>query len=503
MSGKHDKSPDDDRPANLLLTGPIVIRGLGRSVKDAFLPGRPSRHRAFPGAEPEDAGEVEPTPLQQMLAGGPTVADPGPSSDLRDAGVAHTVREDGPEEDRMGDARDLQPDARGDAAGEPAAESPTDETPAEEVPADQRSAEEVAGDQSTVVPEDFGEPPAPEVEPGPESTPPGPPVDAIDDFFADGPRAAVSLRKPPTVRQPPEPTGPGEPSDSEGPPEHPAAEPAAPAPPPLPAKAVSATRAATPAARPSRPAPRRPRMRERFGREAVGIVVLVVLALVCAGLITAVVLKTQRDAAIAAQEAADYTPPLLATAAPLSTGPVVAVIGDGTTTRSASGVTAEDRWSALLGSALDTTIEPEAESGMGYAAKSAEGRTFGEAAADIPADAEVVVFFGGAEDADVSALSLAKAATDAYSAAQQQAPDATLIVVGPAIAAGVDDADLTEIRTVLRSAATIAKATWVDPIDEQWLPARVREAASPTALTAAAEKTLAAKMQAEVEKALD
>ena len=77
MSGKHDKSVDDEQSPNLLLTGPIAIRGLGRGVKDAFVRGRPSRHRAFAG-DPEQ--EVDPTPLQQMLATGPTVAETGPSS---------------------------------------------------------------------------------------------------------------------------------------------------------------------------------------------------------------------------------------------------------------------------------------------------------------------------------------------------------------------------------------------------------------------------------------
>jgi len=229
--------------------------------------------------------------------------------------------------------------------------------------------------------------------------------------------------------------------------------------------------------------------------------VLVVLALVCGGLITAVVLKTQRDAAIAAQEAADYTPPPLATPEPTSTGPVVAVISDGTTSAAASGVTSAQRWSALLGPALEGTVDADASSGMGYAAKGNSGETFVEAAAKIPSNAEVVVFFGGSSDSDVSTLSVAKAATEAFAAAKKQAPDAKLIVVGPALADGASDDDLTAVRNSLRSAAGIAKATWIDPIDKGWL-SDTKQAGKPTDLTVADEKTIAAKMESAVKAAL-
>ncbi|MBW4042746.1 MAG: hypothetical protein HIU86_11600 [Acidobacteria bacterium] len=249
--------------------------------------------------------------------------------------------------------------------------------------------------------------------------------------------------------------------------------------------------------------PRRPRpMRERFGREAIGIAVLVVLALICGGLIAAVIVKTQRDAAIAAQEAANYTPPPLATPDPVASGPVVAVIGDGTVDAAAPGVTTAQLWTGLLGSSLSGTVSTDASNGMGYAAKGSSGETFVQAAAKVPSNAAAVVFFGGAADSNISALSLATAATDAYAAASKQAPHAKLIVVGPVISEGVSAVDLTAIRTALRSAAGIAKATWIDPIDSNWLSGAQQVASSPNALTAADEKTIAAKMAAAVTKAV-
>ncbi|WP_345481922.1 hypothetical protein [Amnibacterium soli] len=244
-----------------------------------------------------------------------------------------------------------------------------------------------------------------------------------------------------------------------------------------------------------------PPVRARLGREATGIVVLVVLALVCAGLITAVVVKTRNDAAIAAREAADYTPPPLATPEPVATGPVVAVIGDGSTSSAGSGVTATQRWTALLESSLGGTVDADAAGGMGYAAKSRSGGTFVQAAGDVPSNAKVVVFFGGAADSNIAPLSLAKAATNAYAAAMQQAPDAKILVVGPAISSGVDTTDLATIRDTLRGAAALVQATWIDPVDKDWLPASKRSA-SPGDLSASDEKAIASKMRDAVEKAL-
>lgn len=628
MSGKHDKTPDDEQSANLLLTGPIVIRGLGRSVKDALLPGRPSRHRAFAGEAVPAAGAVDPTPVGLMLAGGPVVTEAGPSTDLseredtqnadsehafpQDVAVTRTEVADGPGEDRVDDRPDDEPPAAADveqprdqrtysAAPDdgtaPAAEAdgeddfqvssdveePVPELPSRDVPeqpsddlvrveepraqvsSDERSASDVddepdengiefqddaaadaiesQGGGSTPVddsepdalepaavdedqvglddPTPVGEPDRHDVE---TESPETDPVETAEkpsthrgwttaeELFSSlpptGPRADKERRTEPTesiddfavAADDTASTDDG--AGSEQP--EPARAQQEPAVIPPAAAAVTAaprspkTSGSGGAGRP----PRRPRpARERFGREAVGIAVLVVLALICGGLITAVVLKTQRDSAIAAQEAADYTPPPLATPEPTNTGPVVAVIGDGTTSAAASGVTSAERWSTVLATSLDGTVDTDASGDMGYAAKGSSGGTFVTAAAKVPSNADVVVFFGGAADSNVSTLSLAKAATDAFSTASEQAPDAKVIVVGPAVADGVSIADLTTLRNTLRSSAGIAKATWIDPIDKDWL-STAKQAGKPTGLTVADEKTLAAKMETAVKAAL-
>lgn len=645
MSGKHDKTPDDEQSANLLLTGPIVIRGLGRSVKDALLPGRPSRHRAFAGGAVPAAGTVDPIPMRLMLAGGPVVAESGPSTDLseradtqsadsehalpQDVAVTRTEVADGPGEDRVDDRRDDEPSADADVEQprgiaddvEPraAAEAPADgeddfsvssDADGTEVADDEVASgeQEARGDPSfaeATPPSDDGSPveesqdaesliePSTDVagtpvaieSQGDESVPVDSEAESRAAVIDDSHEQASVDDSEPDALEPaavnedqarlddPTPIGDLHPHDVETESPEPAPfEPAEEPPtrrrwttaeelfsirPPIglragkeprteptesiddfavaadhtasvedgagseqsePARSQETSAVIPPAAvavtaaprspKPSgsggagRP-PRRPRpARERFGREAVGIAVLVVLALVCGGLITAVVLKTQRDSAIAAREAADYTPPPLATPEPTSTGPVVAVIGDGTTSAAASGVTSAERWTTVLAKSLDGTVDADASSGMGYAVKGKSGTTFVTAAAKIPSNADVVVFFGGAADANVSSLSLAKAATDAFSTASEQAPDAKVIVVGPAVADGVSIADLTTLRNTLRSSAGIAKATWIDPIDKDWL-STAKQAGKPTALTVADEKTLASKMEVAVTAALE
>ena len=605
MSGKHDKSGDEEQAAKLLLTGPIVIRGLGRSMKDALLPGRPSRHRAFVAHDGVDSAAtapevVRPTPLAQMLTGDLHASGGGPFSMLVEGSLTQ-VR---PADEGLLPA--TSPEAQTDVAdvADGAGEVHVDDPEPVDVPA--TSIDVPRSDGEAVQDDDLGEqvgdrdgiavvgtdvdraeeaterearsdvvPPA---RPGigsvqlaqvllPAKATPDTEGDVVEPFDSTVPAPAVtaasvdadasteasmlesenaglaSLRTDAMLAEllgdrgwttaeelfsrqialpaaqveavedrlsgeDPAPEAEEMGASSErfaGPEVETASSGGADLPGPVAPTAFGSpdtTRSAAEPEQSSQVARRVGLLRERFGREAVGISVLVLLALVCGGLITAVVLKTRQDAVVAAREAAEYTPPPLATPAPASTGPVVAVIGDGTTSAAANGVSAGERWSALLAKSLGGTVAAEASAGMGYAVKGSSAETFVQAAARVPSDADVVIFFGGAEDSRVSSLSLVKAATNAYSTAKSEAPDAKLIVVGPAIRAGVDDADLATLRNSLRGAAAIAQATWVDPIDLEWLSTSRQEAASPTALSKGNEKTIAAKLQAVIKKAL-
>ncbi|MFD1720177.1 hypothetical protein [Amnibacterium endophyticum] len=220
-----------------------------------------------------------------------------------------------------------------------------------------------------------------------------------------------------------------------------------------------------------------PTRRRRVGRGrlssgAIGLVVLVVLAVLCAGLIVAVVVKSRNDAETAAREAASYTPPPLRASAP-PTGVIgsIAVIGDESARSGASGVAAAQRWPRLLSGAFGADLEVTASAGAGYASEGDSGGTFVDAATTVPVDAGLVLFVGGAADGADTSLALARAATEAYSAATQRAPDATVIAVGPLFRpAGTAVDEFDQVRTTLRSAARIAGVRWVDPVAAGWLP---------------------------------
>lgn len=104
MSGKHDRGLDDEQETKLLLTGPIVIRGLRRSVKDALLPGKPSRHRAFAAAEEtEGVGAIESALAPEEST---TQVLPAGSASFPEGGdPEQTESPDGPGEDRVEDRR--------------------------------------------------------------------------------------------------------------------------------------------------------------------------------------------------------------------------------------------------------------------------------------------------------------------------------------------------------------------------------------------------------------
>ena len=249
------------------------------------------------------------------------------------------------------------------------------------------------------------------------------------------------------------------------------------------------------------PAPRRrgPRalrlVRARRGRTGLlvlsvaGITALALASVIAVGLVLA---KTRADDAVAQRQAAAYTPPPIATASPLLGS--VAIIGDESVSRSASGVPSGKRWPALAQASLGTNVTTLAAPGSGYVKRGEGQRTFVERAAEIPEDAQVVVFMGGSNDAGVSSAALAHAATTAFSAVNERAPNARIVVIGPVAAGPATYDELFTVTRALEASAAVAHARWVDPIAADWLPDSSSVALG--ALSAADERALASRAQA-------
>lgn len=389
MTGRHDRADQ----AGLLRTGPIVVRGLTRGVRDAVRSGRTTRHRS---------------PARN--ATGDARGEAGPSTTIPSDGDTAVGRE----EDHAVGADEREQDV----PDEPAAAAVDEDAAAP--PEDERSA----------------------AAPAAAAGRPDGAADPTDAGWGDQRGAQVAGRR----------AGVGEP--------------------------VRTVR------------PLRPGLRAPAGRERVGIAVLAVLAVVCVALVVAVMLKTQRDAALAAAEAAAYTPPPLVPAAPAAAASV-SIIGDDGLTAAARGVAADSRWPALLDDRLSGGVRSLARPGAGYTVEGEDGGTFVDAAQDLPKASRAVVVVGGAADAGATPLALARAASRALSDAAVRAPDARLVVVGPLYRPeGVSTGQLTAVRDVLRTAAALAEATWIDPIGSRWSPG-VRSGAD---LTAARLQTIADRM---------
>ena len=148
---------------------------------------------------------------------------------------------------------------------------------------------------------------------------------------------------------------------------------------------------------------------------------------------------------------------LAGSATPRTAAPTVAVLAP----RTLLGTTTVDqRWPWRI--AQDAVVRIDRLTGSGYLHPSSAS-SFAEVAASVPTDSAAVVFVSGSAEAGTPTLALLRGATRALSAAATRAPDARLIVVGPAADGSVPAADLASLRVDLQAVAKIAGATYVDP----------------------------------------
>jgi lysophospholipase L1-like esterase len=84
-------------------------------------------------------------------------------------------------------------------------------------------------------------------------------------------------------------------------------------------------------------------------------------------------------------------------------------------------------------------------------------------------EADLVVMFGSRFDAAGIADRVGVAAQQAISSIRDRAPDATLVVIGPAWPGAPPPAGVRNNRDVIRAAAEAASVPFVDPLREGWL----------------------------------
>ncbi|MDP5228494.1 MULTISPECIES: SGNH/GDSL hydrolase family protein [Arthrobacter] len=158
----------------------------------------------------------------------------------------------------------------------------------------------------------------------------------------------------------------------------------------------------------------------------------------------------------------------------------VVVIGDSLSTGFMTSV--DDAWPTLIqGKLAGATSSPAskgaprslynaARNGAGYVTVGDQDETFGdEVRAAVTKQTKDVLFFGSDNDLGQDPQAITSAAEAALAQAHAQAPQATLIVVGPPSYTETPDAALTAIRDALQTASKAEGARFIDPITENWI----------------------------------
>ncbi len=143
----------------------------------------------------------------------------------------------------------------------------------------------------------------------------------------------------------------------------------------------------------------------------------------------------------------------------------VVVIGDSFTqgppsgTASASGGAAPKSWPQLAFRQLrkkgvDTSADVSGVAGSGYLARGVKGTTFGDQAGSLlKTGDDLVIVFGGADDALQPPDTVAAAVSDTFSRMRSASPRAKVIAVGPVSRAGDLGPKVAGIRDVVRDEA--------------------------------------------------
>src|SRR5579875_2483302 len=117
---------------------------------------------------------------------------------------------------------------------------------------------------------------------------------------------------------------------------------------------------------------------------------------------------------------------------------------------------------------VDISAEVSAQGGSGYLAREPREATFVERARSLlKAGDDLVIVFGGADDALRPPEMVAAAVSDTFSQTRTASPRAKVIAVGPVSRAGDLGPKVTKVRDIVRDESAKIDAIFVDPIADQ------------------------------------
>lgn len=154
--------------------------------------------------------------------------------------------------------------------------------------------------------------------------------------------------------------------------------------------------------------------------------------------------------------------------------PNVDIIGDSYVGGSDEGGYGAANWTKIVGSRFYAESHPvdmnvTAVPGGGYLVRGPDKLTFAEAAStSLRSTADLVLVFGSRNDGKQDATTMAAAATDLYNKIHERAPQAKVIVVGPAWVNENVPENITSNSQAMSGAASAAGAEFVNPLSEGW-----------------------------------
>lgn len=159
-------------------------------------------------------------------------------------------------------------------------------------------------------------------------------------------------------------------------------------------------------------------------------------------------------------------------------GNYVAIIGDSFTSGTPSGGINKAGWPALVketlaGQGLEITLIVGAERGSGYGKPGKQGSSFASQVARVVGEHDrLVVLFGSANDRNIAPESLTHPVQRTLKQVKKRAPDARILVIGPAWTLPNPEPGILLARDVVKAQAEAFGATFVDPLAEGWFANR-------------------------------
>lgn len=208
-------------------------------------------------------------------------------------------------------------------------------------------------------------------------------------------------------------------------------------------------------------------------RRRTTVAIITLAAVLCAGLIVGVSVRSSQSQAQATAVNAERS---AAASTPTTTERTreVVIIGDSYTSGSAVGGRGDRSWPRIVESLVkrrvpNTTFKVAGVGGSGYVAQGQANVTFADQVRrTVSRNTDVVVIFGSRNDLSASVDKLRESVIDTYTTVRALSPDARLVVIGPPWINEFPPGALLTQREVIAAVAATFDTKVLDPLGGSW-----------------------------------